>query len=106
MSSWPDVSTTGSWVRSSTDRPGSVRRERSSTCDEAQRYNENEYEWLRDVHDALDRQLIKLCTFLVGPQELLAQKTCMQIAGKTQIVAKDGAAATLTTKAMQRAPRH
>ncbi|KAG0163661.1 hypothetical protein DFQ30_011221 [Apophysomyces sp. BC1015] len=22
-------------------------------CDEAQRYNENEYEWLRDVHDAL-----------------------------------------------------
>ncbi len=25
-------------------------------CDEAQRYNENEYEWLRDVHDALDRQ--------------------------------------------------
>ena len=28
-------------------------------CDEAQRYNENEYEWLRDVHDALDRQQIK-----------------------------------------------
>jgi hypothetical protein len=29
-------------------------------CDEAQRLNENEYEWLRDVHDALDRQQIKL----------------------------------------------
>jgi hypothetical protein len=33
---------------------------------EAQRYNGNEYEWLRDVHvDALDRQQIKLFTFLV-----------------------------------------
>ncbi|WP_309601212.1 ATP-binding protein, partial [Burkholderia multivorans] len=57
-------------------------------CDEAQRYNENEYEWLRDVHDALDRQQIKLFTFLVGQQELLSQKTAMQIAGKTQIVAR------------------
>jgi len=57
-------------------------------CDEAQRYNENEYEWLRDVHDALDRQQIKLFTFLVGQQELLAQKTGLQIAGKTQIVAR------------------
>ncbi|MFM0758145.1 AAA family ATPase [Paraburkholderia strydomiana] len=57
-------------------------------CDEAQRYNENEYEWLRDVHDALDRQQIKLFTFLVGQQELLAQKTALQIAGKTQIVAR------------------
>ncbi|KAF7961838.1 hypothetical protein AWV80_28785 [Cupriavidus sp. UYMU48A] len=56
--------------------------------DEAQRYNDNEYEWLRDVHDALDRQQIKLFTFLVGQQELLAQKTAMQLAGKTQIVAR------------------
>ena len=57
-------------------------------CDEAQRYNENEYEWLRDVHDALDRQQIKLLTFLVGQEELLAQKTSLQIAHKTQIVAR------------------
>lgn len=57
-------------------------------CDEAQRYNENEYEWLRDVHDALDRQQIRLFTFLVGQQELLAQKSALQIAGKTQIVAR------------------
>ncbi|WP_053572708.1 ATP-binding protein [Caballeronia cordobensis] len=57
-------------------------------CDEAQRYNENEYEWLRDVHDALDRQQIKLFTFLVGQQELLAQKTALQVACKTQIVAR------------------
>jgi hypothetical protein len=28
-------------------------------CDEAQRYDENEYEWLRDVHDHLDRLQIK-----------------------------------------------
>ncbi len=28
-------------------------------CDEAQRYNDNEYEWLRDVHDTLDRQQIR-----------------------------------------------
>ncbi|RKT10668.1 AAA domain-containing protein [Paraburkholderia sp. RAU2J] len=57
-------------------------------CDEAQRYNENEYEWLRDVHDVLDRQQIKLFTFLVGQEELLAQKTALQVAGKTQIVAR------------------
>ncbi|SAK79565.1 hypothetical protein AWB82_05206 [Caballeronia glebae] len=57
-------------------------------CDEAQRYNDNEYEWLRDVHDALDRQQIKLFTFLVGQQELLGQKHAMQVAGKTQIVAR------------------
>lgn len=57
-------------------------------CDEAQRYDDNEYEWLRDVHDALDRQQIKLFTFLVGQQELLAQETAMQVAGKTQIVAR------------------
>ncbi|MFM0085004.1 ATP-binding protein [Paraburkholderia sediminicola] len=57
-------------------------------CDEAQRYDDNEYEWLRDVHDALDRQQIKLFTFLVGQQELLAQKNAMQLARKTQIVAR------------------
>ncbi|MCC8397481.1 ATP-binding protein [Paraburkholderia sp. MMS20-SJTR3] len=56
--------------------------------DEAQRLNENEYEWLRDVHDVLDRQQIKLFTFLVGQEELLAQKTALQLAGKTQIVAR------------------
>jgi hypothetical protein len=57
-------------------------------CDEAQRYNDNEYEWLRDVHDTRDRQQIKLFTFLVGQQELLAQKTALQVAGKTEIVAR------------------
>jgi type II secretory pathway predicted ATPase ExeA len=66
-------------------------------CDEAQRYNENEYEWLRDVHDALDRQQIKLFTFLVGQQELLAQKTALQVACKTQIVARQDPKITRAT---------
>ncbi|MDM0118109.1 ATP-binding protein [Variovorax sp. J22R133] len=57
-------------------------------CDEAQRYDEHEYEWLRDVHDHLDRLQIRLFTFLVGQQELLAVKTAMQHARKTQIVSR------------------
>lgn len=57
-------------------------------CDEAQRYDDNEYEWLRDVHDHLDRMQIKMFTFLVGQQDLLAVKISMQHAGKTQIVAR------------------
>ena len=57
-------------------------------CDEAQRYDENEYEWLRDVHDHLDRIQIRLFTFLVGQQDLLAVKTALQQAHKTQIVAR------------------
>ena len=57
-------------------------------CDEAQRYDENEYEWLRDVHDHLDRVQIRLFTFLVGQQELLAVKTALQRAKRIQIVAR------------------
>jgi len=57
-------------------------------CDEAQRFDENEYEWCRDVHDHLDRLNIRLFTFLVGQQELLAVKTALQQARKTQIVAR------------------
>lgn len=44
-------------------------------CDEAQRYTDNEYEWLRDVHDHLDRLQIKLFTFLVGQQDLYSIKS-------------------------------
>ena len=57
-------------------------------CDEAQRYDANEYEWLRDVHDHLDRLQIRLFTFLVGQQDLYAIKINLQHAGKTQIVAR------------------
>ena len=56
--------------------------------DEAQRYGENEYEWLRDVHDHLDRINIRLFTFLVGQEELRSVKTAFQLAHKTQIVAR------------------
>jgi hypothetical protein len=57
-------------------------------CDEAQRYDANEYEWIRDVHDHLDRLQIRLFTFLVGQQDLYAIKINLQHAGKTQIVAR------------------
>jgi len=57
-------------------------------CDEAQRYDENEYEWLRDVHDHLDRLQINLFTFLVGQTDLLSIKTHFQRARKTQIVSR------------------
>jgi hypothetical protein len=46
-------------------------------CDEAQRNDENEYGWLRDVHGHLDRILIRLFTFLVGrlrPDEFPSRK--------------------------------
>ena len=57
-------------------------------CDEAQRYDQNEYEWLRDVHDHLDRLQIRLFTFLVGQEELLSVKTALQRSKQTQIVAR------------------
>jgi len=57
-------------------------------CDEAQRYTEDEYEWLHDVHDALDRVHIRLFTILVGQSELRAVKTAFQQQHKTQIVAR------------------
>ena len=56
--------------------------------DEAQRYGENEYEWLRDVHDHLDRINIRLFAFLIGQQGLRAVKTAFQQENKTQIVAR------------------
>ncbi|WP_020655611.1 hypothetical protein [Massilia niastensis] len=56
--------------------------------DEVQRYDDNGYEWLRDVHDHLGRLQIRLFTFLVGQQDLLAAKINLQCAGKTRIVAR------------------
>ena len=40
------------------------------------------------MHDHLDRLQIRLFTFLVGQQELLAVKTALQRTKKTQIVAR------------------
>ena len=56
--------------------------------DESQRYGENEYEWLRDVHDHLDRINIRLFAFLIGQEGLRAVKTTFQQENKTQIVAR------------------
>ena len=57
-------------------------------CDEAQRLSRNSYEWLRDVHDQLAMNGIRLITFLVGQPQLLAQKAAFQMSGDEQIVAR------------------
>ena len=54
--------------------------------DEAQRYGENEYEWLRDVHDQLAQQGYRMITFLVGQSQLLEHKAHYQLSGDEQIV--------------------
>ena len=46
------------------------------------------YEWLRDVHDQLAYNGIRLITFLVGQSQLLAQKAAFQMSGDEQIVAR------------------
>jgi len=43
-------------------------------CDEAQRLSTDALEWLRDVHDQLQRQGSRLITFLVGQPKLLERK--------------------------------
>ena len=54
--------------------------------DEAQRFDKNEYEWLRDIHDALNHYDIRMFVFLVGQPQLLAQKIKLREAGEAQIV--------------------
>jgi hypothetical protein len=55
-------------------------------CDEAQRYSKHEYEWLRDVHDALNHHNVRLFVFLVGQPQLLTQKMRFRESGDEQIV--------------------
>jgi hypothetical protein len=55
-------------------------------CDEAQRYSKHEYEWLRDVHDALNQHNVRLFVFLVGQPQLLTQKMRFRESGDEQIV--------------------
>lgn len=57
-------------------------------ADEAQRLSIIEYEWLRDVHDELDRRGIRMVTFLVGQHELIHQKNALRESKQTQIVAR------------------
>lgn len=56
--------------------------------DEAQRLSITEYEWLRDVHDALDESDVKLIVFLVGQHELFNQKNVLNTTGQTHITGR------------------
>jgi hypothetical protein len=55
-------------------------------ADEAQRLDVIEYEWLRDVHDALERKGIRMLTLSVGQPQLLNVKSALRHSGQTQIV--------------------
>lgn len=55
-------------------------------ADEAQRLEVLEYEWLRDVHDMLERKGIRMITLLVGQPQLLNQKTAFRLSNHTQII--------------------
>ena len=57
-------------------------------CDEAQRLSTHALEWLRDVHDQLAQQGVRLITFLVGQPQLMEHKAQYQLAGEEQIVAR------------------
>lgn len=54
--------------------------------DEAQRLEVIEYEWLRDVHDILERKGLRMITLLVGQPQLLNQKTAFRQSNHTQII--------------------
>ena len=54
--------------------------------DEAERLEVIEYEWLRDVHDCLERKGIRMITLLVGQPQLLNQKTAFRLSNHTQII--------------------
>jgi hypothetical protein len=57
-------------------------------ADEAQNLREIEYEWLRELHDDLENNGLRLFTFLVGQAQLLAQKSALQAQDKEHIVAR------------------
>lgn len=55
-------------------------------ADEAQKLQVIEYEWLRDLHDALEMKGIRMITILVGQPQLLDQKSALRQSRNTQIV--------------------
>lgn len=57
-------------------------------ADEAQRLDVIQYEWLRDLHDDLERMGIRMITLLVGQPNLLNRKSSFLHAGETQIVSR------------------
>ncbi|MBV9492389.1 MAG: ATP-binding protein [Verrucomicrobia bacterium] len=50
-------------------------------ADEAQRLRERQYNWLVDVHNALDRRGVALIVFMVGQPELVDIRAAVPIAG-------------------------
>lgn len=57
-------------------------------ADEAQKLEIEEYEWLREVHDELERNGFRMVTFLIGQPQLKNRKTSLKQAGQTQIVGR------------------
>lgn len=57
-------------------------------ADEAQKLELEEYEWLWEVHDALERRGFRMTTFLVGQPKLVNRKTALKLSGESQIVAR------------------
>lgn len=57
-------------------------------ADEAQRLEVIQYEWLRDLHDELERRGVRMITLLVGQPQLLNQKSALRMSRQTQIVSR------------------
>jgi hypothetical protein len=55
-------------------------------ADEAQRLRERQYNWLVDVHNALDRRGVAMMVFLIGQPELIDVRAGLLQANKHQIV--------------------
>jgi AAA domain len=56
--------------------------------DDAQRLQEQHYEWLMDIYNALDRANVELTILLVGQKELKIQKDLFVSTNKAQIVGR------------------
>lgn len=56
--------------------------------DEAQMLEENDYNWLMDIYNQLDRYSIKMTVILVGQRELFHQKNAFINEAKIQIVGR------------------
>ena len=57
-----------------------------SFFDESQKLSMPEYEWLRDIHDELDKCGIRYLTFMLGQEQLKYQKLAMREEGAIQII--------------------
>ncbi len=57
-------------------------------ADEAQKLELEEYEWLREVHDELEKNGFRMVTFLIGQPQLKNVKTTFKKSRQTQIVGR------------------